>query len=210
MATKKSLAQKILDISNDVGVINKDAKNNFSGYEYISNAAVATAVRNACIEHKVLILPSVIGHSEDVYIDEKKKQNVRTTVDMKFTFIDVESSDTFEVHFAGSDTDKSGKSMSQAITACTKYFYFKQFNITSSEGDSDSQSVEVVVAEKVATTTAPAKNWLKKEDYESSLGMKPEMIQKVLDKYNNTNGNFITKAQKDGLEKVLKLNKVIN
>jgi hypothetical protein len=83
---------------------------------------------------------------------------------MSFKIIDLETGYFEEVNFVGAEQDSGGKSLQQAITQCTKYFYFKLFKISSKdEVDGDTQTVTASQSAPKAQSTndgEDGKPWL--------------------------------------------------
>lgn len=138
------LGAKIENLSIAIGALAKDGTNRFSDYKYISNEQMVTALRHKCLEHGISIIPSFDSYEEKEFTSDKGKLTFRTIVTMFYKIIDLETGH-FEISkFVGAEQDNGGKSMQQAITQCTKYFYFKLFNVTSSEDkDADAHTNEI-------------------------------------------------------------------
>ena len=139
------LGAKIERLSIAIGALAKDGNNSFSNYKYISNEQMVTALRHKCLEYGISIIPSFDGYEEKEFMSDKGKLTIRTIVTMFYKIIDLETGH-FEISkFVGAEQDTGGKSMQQAITQCTKYFYFKLFNVSSQEDkDADAVTNEII------------------------------------------------------------------
>lgn len=137
----KKLASKIEDMSTAVGVIKKDGTNKHSNYKFTSHEATTERIRELLPEHKLGIIPSCKNYEERDYLTDKGKNGVRTVVTMEFEVIDLETGFSKKIPFFGGENDTGGKSMQQAITQATKYFYFKIFKIPFGD-DGDSKTSE--------------------------------------------------------------------
>lgn len=143
------LGQKIEKLSVSIGALAKDGRNQHSKYDYISNEQMVTALRNKCGEHGISIIPSVEQYDEKYFdgVDSygKPRTTTRSIVTMAFKIIDLETGHVEFATFVGAEQDTGGKSMQQAITQCTKYFYFKLFNVTShdeKDGDAETKPIQ--------------------------------------------------------------------
>lgn len=157
---KAALATKLSKLRSEIGSLQQDGTNSYSKYNYISNEAMITAIRAHSDACQVNIVPEVDKWQERDYQDTKGKTVIRTIVDMRFTIIDMETGHTEVYTFTGAEQDTGGKSFQQAVTQCTKYFYFKLFDVTSKdETDGDSKTTEAPKEAKPAKTDKP---WLDK------------------------------------------------
>lgn len=138
------LHQKIQTCSQGIGKLENDGKNSFSNYKYISNVQMTTAMRSYLLPNKLSIVASVLDMDEREFANDKGKLTVRSTVTMAFQIVDLETGYSIMESFVGAEQDTGGKSLQQAITQCTKYFYFKLFNVSSQDDiDPDSKTTEV-------------------------------------------------------------------
>lgn len=138
----KALNQKIVDISNDIGAMQKDGHNKFSGYDFISAEAMLTACRNKFKTHNFNIIPEIIEVQESTSQSQQGKSTIRTIVKCNFELVDLETGYSKIISWYGADQDTGGKSMGQAITDAYKRFTFKLFNISTGEPDTDHKTVE--------------------------------------------------------------------
>jgi hypothetical protein len=140
------LGAKIEALSKKIGSIAKDGRNVHSNYDFISNESMMTALRTELANHQLSILPSVVDYEErdfivDIPEQQKKKITTRSIVKMEFEIIDLETGFSQVQAFVGAENDSGGKSMQQAITQATKYFFFKLFKVTSKdEVDGDTKT----------------------------------------------------------------------
>jgi len=144
-APKTSIAAlgiKINNLSLSLGGVKKDGTNTNSGYSFISSEQMTGMLRDKLAEHNLSIIPSVVDYSEREI--QGKKTATRTIVKMEFEIIDLGTGYTKTIPFVGGDQDYGGKSFGQAVTECTKRFYFKLFQVSSHEEvDPDSRTVAV-------------------------------------------------------------------
>jgi hypothetical protein len=137
------ISDAILKVSFSVGHIKKLGKAEFGQTRYNFQAweDVLPAVRDACVEHGLSVIPNVreIQRSLTVYTDNygKEKQVPKVTVLMRFTLI--AGDESMEFSFMGESLDTDDKSIQKAVTSATKYFFLKTFMIPiAGEVDPDS------------------------------------------------------------------------
>lgn len=124
-----SLHEKLLEIMREDGYLQKDGRNDFHKYNYVSERKVSEVLREKLSSRGVLFLTSVEAHG---------RTDLLTTVRTRHQFIDVESGETLEFWSAGEGFDKGDKGVYKAITGSTKYALMKFFLIPTGddpEGD---------------------------------------------------------------------------
>ena len=187
MQHRAKLSAKIEKLAHDIGAMQKDGRNKFSAYDYISNEQLTTVLRERLHGAGIGIVADVIDHEERESVNEKGKQVIRTIVRMSFEITDLETGYR-EMHtFAGAEQDTGGKSFQQAITQCAKYFHFKLLKITSmEERDPDAHTNEVKAAPKLTPPQRPSEKkqltpahtyWSKAVEYMANGG-DVDMIKK--------------------------------
>jgi hypothetical protein len=155
MQNRAQLSAKIEKLAYDIGAMQKDGRNKFSSYDYISNEQLTTVLRERLHGAGIGIISDVIDHDEIESTNDKGKQVVRTRVRMSFELTDLDTGYR-EMHtFAGAEQDTGGKSFQQAITQCCKYFHFKLLKITSMEEKDPDQNTHEVA--KIPALTPPQK-----------------------------------------------------
>lgn len=138
----RAIGLKIETLAQKIGSIPKDGHNDFQNFDFISSEAMVSALRKELLPHNLSIVSSVSQYEERESINDKGKQVIRSIVMMDFKIIDLETGFQMIEQFVGSEQDTGGKSMQQAITQCTKYFYFKLFKVSSKdEVDGDGKLV---------------------------------------------------------------------
>lgn len=179
----KALNQKIVDISNDIGAMQKDGHNKFSGYDFISAEAMLTACRNKFKTHNFNIIPEIVEVKESTSQSQQGKSTIRTIVKCNFELVDLETGFSKIISWYGADQDTGGKSMGQAITDAYKRFTFKLFNISTGEPDTDHKTVETKpepTKKKVVTPEKEVGNLIQAEM--KRLKVDAEFFQKTYSK----------------------------
>lgn len=139
----KQIGIKIENVSTAIGTMARDGQNTHSNYSFTSNEKLMSAIRKHLPEQKLSVVSSVIDASEREFESGTGKTTIRSMVTMEFKVIDLETGFHLTERFVGADSDTGGKSMQQAITQCSKYFYFKLFKISSKdESDGDAATIE--------------------------------------------------------------------
>lgn len=134
MELRMKLATKVETMAQAIGALAKDGENTHSKFSFISNEQAITAIRNFGLENKLSVSPlDVVEYEERESSSSGGKQVIRSIVKMSFDLVDLETGYSEVRYFVGADQDTGGKSMAQAITACSKYFLFKLFKITSKD-----------------------------------------------------------------------------
>jgi len=125
----KNLTKKILAVMADVTHVAKDAVNEFHNYEYVSNAAIVTAVREAMIKHKLVLISSHVKCDTMAHTNKKGDPFFLTKIEIRYQLIDTESSEIIEAHAFGCGQDAGDKGLYKAITGAEKYYLLKTFLI---------------------------------------------------------------------------------
>jgi len=120
MSEKKTLAQRMHAVMQDVTYIQKGAKAGGGlPYRFVSHDQVTGRLHEAFVNHGILSLTDVV---------ELKQDGNRTTVKAKVTFINVDDKDDkYEVHGYGYGIDSQDKGVGKAVSYATKYAYLKCF-----------------------------------------------------------------------------------
>jgi hypothetical protein len=142
---RAKLGAKIAAAAKAFGAVSEDGENKHSSYNYISSNKMVMILREHLSDHSLSIIPEVLEMHETSTTFTSSSGNestwIRTTVKMSFEIIDTETGFSMTKTFFGADQDTGGKSSGQAITECTKRFYFKLFQISSKdETDPDSKT----------------------------------------------------------------------
>lgn len=129
------LLKKILSISEEVGIIQKDKNNTFHKYKYASEHAIKTALKPLFIRHQIVTKFDVVENSINNYGD-----STQAIVSVRYSFIDAETGASINGEFTGEGVDKGDKATYKAITGAIKYILTSNFFIPTGddpEGDDD-------------------------------------------------------------------------
>lgn len=115
-----TVAGKILAIMREVKSVAKDKRNDFHKYDYTSDEAVVTAIREAMITHRLIVIPNQTQCS---------KEGTLTTLGVEYEIIDVDSGESVTKKVFGYGQDNGDKGVYKAATGAEKYFLLKTFLI---------------------------------------------------------------------------------
>lgn len=146
---KPNIYQKVVQIMNDVGVIEKTGRNSTQNYSFIEQAVVVATIRPLLVKHGVAIIPSTPETEIERYVGEKTdKYGTKTTVTVHskvrncYRVVNIDDpSDFFESEWVGEAFDTSDKATNKALTASNKTYLMKLFNISDVE-DADRETIE--------------------------------------------------------------------
>ena len=131
------IARKLLAVMGAIRSVAKDGENTFHRYRYASDSAIFTAVRQACIEHGVMVLPTVVER-QDVELAKQDKAPMQwCRLRLAITFTDVESGESWTTEVWGDGSDQTDKACYKALTGALKYGCKAAFLIPTGDGDPD-------------------------------------------------------------------------
>ncbi len=146
-----SLVTKLAEVMAAVERIPKRGRNDFHKYDYATEADIVSTVRQELASRHVMLIPEVGAVRREPVGD---KGSVLTTLEMTFTFLDGESSDSITRKWVGCGSDKDDKGIYKAMTGGEKYFLLKTFLMPT--GD-DPEREEKATKTKGGYTVTPQK-----------------------------------------------------
>ena len=153
------LGEKISNMCKSIGGLNEDGNNTFSKYKYISSNNLLGEMRSKLAINNLAIIPEIESFEEEKFIQKNAKGSdkhwVRTTVFIYFEIIDTETGFSKKIKWVGIDQDTGGKALGQAITECTKRFYFKLFQVSSKEEKDIDHKTDFIPEETIADRLKP-------------------------------------------------------
>lgn len=132
----------------EVGYVQKKGRNDFQGYNYVTESDVVAQTRAALLNNDIVIIPSVDSVSQD----EWGNTNILVTYTIHHTASG--QSLTFRMAGAGNDKNSKGvgdKGIYKALTGCNKYALLKALQLATGD-DPENEKEEPV---KNAPQTAP-------------------------------------------------------
>lgn len=134
MANKTKICKKILAIMKDVEYVQKDGKNKFQNYNYVSEANISEKVRQSMVTNGIIAVPNVANISVIPAGKTNSGAEQRlTTVDLITEWIDSESGESITVSMSGQGIDTGDKGVYKAITGANKYTLMKMFQIATGD-----------------------------------------------------------------------------
>lgn len=124
----QSIFQRLLDAAKAIGVVEKDQRNRFHNYDYASIEGIVDAVHDALLDRGVLWLAGTEGY-EDRQRTTREGEATVTTVQVLFTFIDVNTGERAELSWIGRGDDPAGQGLAKALTDARKTFIVQQLNL---------------------------------------------------------------------------------
>lgn len=124
-----NLLKAINEVMKETGYVQKTGRNNFHGYNYVTEADVIGEVRPAMIKHGLILLPDVMHSDMDTH------GNTNVMVRYRLFHISGECI-TFDMPGAGNDKNKNGigdKGVYKALTGSNKYAHLKAFNLSTGD-----------------------------------------------------------------------------
>ena len=138
---RAKLYTKLHAVMTDVAYIKRDAKNDFHGYKYASEAAIKSAIHQALVKHGVQFMLAVVDVQERESAPTKGgKAQWITRALMEFEFTDIATGYSIAKQFAGQGIDGEDKGLYKAITGGLKYALTSSFLIETGddpEGETD-------------------------------------------------------------------------
>lgn len=109
----------------------KDGRNTFQNYNYLTETQVTLKMKELFDKNNVMFLPKNIEEKSITEISPSKtgtKQYV-TTVKISYQFVDIDTGEIYEGSIEGQGSDTADKGVYKAITGGIKYVFMKTFNI---------------------------------------------------------------------------------
>lgn len=159
----KNILHKLSLIQKDIEVMSKEGYNEHNKYNYLMEAQVTIKMKELFDKHGVFF------HYQSKLIDTKDYPAMNggtqflITVEVPYSFYDVESGEKLEGIATGQGADKGDKGVYKAITGAVKYIYMKTFNIpTGDDVEKDSPELKPIntlsIPKKVEQKTKTIQN----------------------------------------------------
>lgn len=138
-----NLTQRLVSIMEEAGTINKQGRNEFSGYSYVRETDVAQKLQELLVKHRVFLFSSVLEVSSQQVMSSQGKPNIFSSVKVLYTFVNCDNQeDKFEVMAVGDGMDTGDKAVYKALTGAHKYLLIRNFNLGSID-DAETASPEI-------------------------------------------------------------------
>lgn len=131
--TEVNIYQRLLKISAAIGKLEKAGRNNFAKYDYVTEADVMAALKSACVEVGVVIIPTV-EQCERILEPHGDKSREVMRIKMHFTLVNSDNpEEKIKSVIFGCAHDSGDKAIWKAITGCYKYFAMKLFMLSTGD-----------------------------------------------------------------------------
>jgi ERF superfamily protein len=150
----KNILAKLYAIMSEVGYIQKDKKNTFHGYSYLSEKAIKETLHPLLVKHRVLFLPTTADfENKEVETATKSgtRRSILTTGNLGFRFVDVDSGEFYEGSMAAAGMDEGDKGTYKAITGALKYILTTSFLIPTGDDPEDDRNDSPATAQKATS-----------------------------------------------------------
>lgn len=164
-----TLAAKLAEVMGAIERVPKRGKNTFHGYDYVTEADLADAIRSELAKRKVMLVPSVQAcEMRDMPPTAKGKAQFLTTVMVEWTFTDGESGEQIKFNMPGFGIDGEDKGGYKALTGSEKYALMKAFLVPTGD-DPEREEAERPALRQPRPSTKP----------NASASPKPEEVPSV-------------------------------
>jgi len=126
------LHAKVADLGKRVGHMEKDGKNDFHKYQYISYEQAAAAIRSALPEIG-LSLSVGVAEMQNWDTTRNNKGVERRLVTLEATLTDTETGAMRVIRWYGEGEDQNDKATAKAITSGVKYLLMRNLSISSED-----------------------------------------------------------------------------
>lgn len=139
----KVIYKKLLDIQKEVRGLMKDKQEASAKFSYVSGEKVLGFIRPKMDDLGLLLIPEVVSSNftRQDYSTGKgaSKSEMFVSLEMKFTWVDVETEETLVCHWASSGQNNWDKGLGSALTYGERYFLLKFFHIPTDTDDVDAK-----------------------------------------------------------------------
>lgn len=129
-----ALLTKLHAVAEAVDYFEKRGYNKHQSYNYVQAVDVVGKMREALLSRKVIVLPGASSAQHLPYAGNSNKAAFLTTVDLSYTFYDIETGQSLNVPWVGVGVDTGGdKGIYKAFTGGLKYMLTTTFLVPSSD-----------------------------------------------------------------------------
>ena len=126
---KPNIYQRINTIMQEIGYVQKDKKNSFMNFRYVSHDAVTAALRPFFVSNGVVVTCDIVNHDVKEIATGKSDRPDRaymTSVTAQVSFINIDNpDDRIVVHSIGQGIDKNDLGPGKAVSYAYKYALLK-------------------------------------------------------------------------------------
>lgn len=145
---KPNIYQRLNRVMAEVAYVQKEDRKVNGMYTFVSHDAVVAKIRPSLIANGIVVIPRVVGHSQD---------GNRTLVEVEADFVNIDDpSDRITVPGFAFGIDQADKGPGKALSYCLKMIFLKTFCLeTGDEADIERQNIdhkpEVITEDQLET-----------------------------------------------------------
>jgi hypothetical protein len=143
----KSLAAKMAAIMGEVATMTKDGTNAAQKYNFTTAEQVKAALRPLLKKHKVALFANMLDVVRETSINKNGTTVVTVIAKMCFTLVCGDTGERMDCIWYGEANDYADKACNKAATAATKYFLTNTFLLSTTDPESDEETIEQAAAE---------------------------------------------------------------
>lgn len=149
-----TLFMKLANILGQISYVQKDGRNEYFKYNYVTEAALTNEIRGKLADAGIFVFTSISGQAT-IEVPAKNGVEYLTTVTTEHTFVDGETGASFSVQSQGQGRDAGDKGVYKAITGAMKYFLYKNFMVpTGDDPEKDDLTRETEPTHKPAAKSS--------------------------------------------------------
>ena len=127
------LAGALARVMGQIRRVPKEGRNDFHGYDYVTEADLVDHIRDKLAGEQVAVLPSVVEHTEQEMKDGRGRVQYRTLVTLEMALIHAPSGEERTTRWVGVGVDAGDKGFYKAYTGAMKYFLLKTFQVSTGD-----------------------------------------------------------------------------
>jgi len=189
-----NIYQKLNAIQSQIKGLSQDASSGTGkfGYKYVSGNKVLGAIKPLMTEYGLILKTEVVNVDKqriDYFTTKGEKSEMLYDVDMKFTWVDIDTGDKDENLFHASGMNGWEKGLGSALTYGERYFLLKYFHIATDEDDIDN---DLNTREEAVKPKEDSKSWLRLH-----WSSNPKAVNKALERLKKESIEELTEKEAD-------------
>jgi hypothetical protein len=149
-ASKRAVIVKLARIMASLPELKPEGKNDHFKYTFIKDTQISGALRPRMAAERLMLIPEVL-EEEMLEVPTKNGRSFLTKLKVRFTIIDGDSGDSVSGVGIGYGDDSGDKGANKALTAATKYWLIKLFQIGGEDLESDGRADERAAAREAGS-----------------------------------------------------------
>lgn len=148
-----TLAAKMAAIMGDLPTMIKNGQNVQQKYQYVTAEDVKAAIRPLLKKHKVALFAEMVEVQRESNINKNSNTVITVLAKMRFTLVCADSGETKQCDWYGEANDFADKAVNKAATAAEKYWLMNTFLASTTEAESDGETIEAAAPAPVSART---------------------------------------------------------